>query len=197
MPYGYASGSGTASGSSPFSELNGDRERETPVARLRRLRFEASQLEEELEAHAASALDATSSSADAGAPSEKLPRSRDDEVPPLELLSQLRALRADLSRLDAQAPDSSAAATGKAAWERDARVLISRLGLAASGAEGAARTTTSKEQVETEGNQSGASSGARTSDAVVNLDGRLAELEGFVGVKEMMLDEVSIRCLEG
>ncbi|EPQ26419.1 uncharacterized protein PFL1_06067 [Pseudozyma flocculosa PF-1] len=171
---------------------------ESLVDRLRRLKFEAGLLEEEIarsaETESASINDAgegkkdTATSTAQPAPSSKV----DHDVPLSELLLQLRILRAQLAQLDSADPTAADAATtrDRAAWEAQTRGLLEKLAgsaatattsASAAGSTDAEAVNAAKAQAQVPGKAASTNIGA--------LDRRLAELEEALGVNEAMLDE--------
>lgn len=144
---------------------------ESVVDRLRRLKFEASQLEEELSAAAVA-----TPSGEATAKTEASPQ----EVDSAAVLTQLKVLQDQLARL----PVPLASGTEEKRTDQDAvRTLIQQVkqsSVAPAATAAAASKTVSP--------ASAASETSSTAE-MVQLEARLSELESILGLEEALLDE--------
>ncbi|CAD6931931.1 unnamed protein product [Tilletia controversa] len=151
-----------------------EKEKETPLAKLRRLRAETAALEEEL------ALQAERPSQDSA--------EGEGAVSPLKILEQLRILRTDLGRLDAEESGGVAGGGGGSGWVGDARALIEKL---AGGVGRAAEEE--KEEGEGEGSSSrgtGTGTGIGGSAKELGLlESRLTTIESLVGIRPALVDD--------
>ena len=144
------------------------RGRESAVERLRRLKFEASQLEEELNASAGNLKVATT---------------KDEQVDGAEVLAQLKVLQDQLEKLPSpSAADTSVSGEGALNQEAVRRLLQQVKQPAASAVQPAANGSS-----ETVAAPPAASEG-RTAD-MVQLEARLSELESTLGLQQALLDE--------
>jgi nuclear migration protein JNM1 len=139
---------------------------ETPIQRLRRLRFEMEEVEGQLEASKAEqAADPTSS---------EVPKAK-HEIPTGALLAQLRYLRNDLTRLNGMA--ETLEADGAAGLGRTDE-LLQRIASPTPSSALPALPSPSP------------ASAPSTSASAADLDDRLLRLERFVGASEADVDEV-------
>jgi nuclear migration protein JNM1 len=190
----------------PASIADDDSERETTLERLRRLRLETEELEEQLEAERARAEEDqarrggpnTAGGDDAQGEEGKEDgqkgtvviggKKRGGDPSPALLLAQLRYLRGDLSRLSGEAEklaQSSGESDGseKQSAER-ASALLARLGSQRSDKE-------TSDSVVAELRRAGVAAGGQMDpNSLGRLDDRLARLEKFVGANEADVDEV-------
>ncbi|SNX86263.1 uncharacterized protein MEPE_04972 [Melanopsichium pennsylvanicum] len=160
-----------------------DRGNESPVEKLRRLRFEASQLEEELNASNAT-LNGESAAKEG------------DEVDSAEVLAQLKLLQEQLGKLPLSSVPASFSASN---MEKDAiRSLLQQvkpsvapstsLSVTAAAA-AAAATATATASASASVSVSGHSTAESHKADVVQLEARLSELECTLGIQEALLDE--------
>lgn len=158
-------------------ETSGNRASETPLARLRRLRLEAEELEQQLAAQAE-----TEASKDGAAANGK-----NTQPSPEALLAQVRALRVGLGNLNGGPADGRD--TSAASKVADARNLLQALeGRSAGQPAGGASNQTEVD--------SGTAPAAVTgSTALAEVEERLAALESIVGSSQGVLEEVSLRTL--
>ncbi|GAA5885911.1 hypothetical protein JCM6882_004199 [Rhodosporidiobolus microsporus] len=171
-----------------------EREKETPLERLRRLRLEVTELEEEVrrnEAERAAAPAAEEAPAGEGEPAKK---GKKREVSPAVILQQLQLLRGDLSGLEPSVegvleadgekePVAGEGEDGQLVQKAKASSgLLAKLGLASqaspSPAPGAASAAGDAKPVPSTGE-------AKEGE----LEKRLAELEKIVGASEAEVDE--------
>lgn len=142
---------------------------ENLVDRLRRLKFEASQLEDEINATAAGANGSASKGAE-----------EVEQVESSEVLAQLKLLQSHLASLPSP---STAAATpaGTTASNADVRTVLSQL--KQSPASVAGSSDTHAPAAAAAGTQSGSNAD------MVNLESRLSELESTLGLQQALLND--------
>ncbi|KAN0061952.1 hypothetical protein ACQY0O_005947 [Thecaphora frezii] len=165
-------------------------EPETLVDRLRRLKFEASLLEEEIAKTSDSATPDGEGKKDTATTSPPTKVASDD-VPLPELLSQLRILKAQLAQLDASDHNAHDASLlrDRATWELQTKSLLQKLADAATAT--ASPSSTVEERASNGAAQAAPAPAAAGSTAasMATLDRRLAELEEALGVNEAALEE--------
>ncbi|PWZ01198.1 hypothetical protein BCV70DRAFT_199558 [Testicularia cyperi] len=166
------------------SEASSSSSRESAIDRLRRLKFEASQLEEEL----------ANGTATGAGNNRSEPQSQD-------LLAQLKVLQSQLQTLEgssaSSADDAGASRTAGAVSERSFQSLLQQLSIVSSGATAATLTSTTATATDGAGSAvlpsaqtilAGTATSSKSNEAVL-LDSRLTELETALGLKEAVLDE--------
>ncbi|BGP16372.1 hypothetical protein JCM10213_004915 [Rhodosporidiobolus nylandii] len=169
-----------------------EREKETPLERLRRLRLEVTELEEEVRRNEAErvAAPAAGEAEDAAAPQVKKGKKR--EVSPAVILQQLQLLRGDLSGLepsvegvleaDGEKEPNEEEQDGQLAQKANASTgLLAKLGLGGSAAPAPSASATVAAGAPTKEGEGEAKEG--------ELEKRLAELEKVVGAAEADVDE--------
>lgn len=150
-------------------------EPESVVDRLRRLKFEASQLEEELSASTAGISANQGAAAKAGGAA--------DEVDSAKVLAQLKVLQDQLAKLPSDALSPTSATVSTTTVDKEAvRTLLQQVKQSpapiSQGADGSSDAAVT----------SATASEARAPD-MVQLEARLSELESTLGVQQALLDE--------
>ncbi|TKY89117.1 hypothetical protein EX895_001648 [Sporisorium graminicola] len=147
---------------------------ESVADRLRRLKFEASQLEEEVNANAAASKETVTQA---------------QQVDSVEVLNQLKILQSQLANLTVP-PSSKDTSGGERKADKEAlRALLLQLKQSSAAS---ASTTSSTEHPATAANASGAAASGsepRTVGDLVQMEARLSELEATLGLEQAMLDE--------
>ncbi|SPO28891.1 uncharacterized protein UTRI_05067_B [Ustilago trichophora] len=155
-------------------DASAQREKESAVDRLRRLKFEASQLEEELNSSAATSVTGEAASTKVVG---------EEQVDSAEVLAQLKVLQDQLAKLPS--PSTSAASmAGSYNVDKEAlRTLLQQVKQPPSSAE----QTVSGSSDPAAASQPTAHEG-RPAD-MVTLEARLTELESTLGLQQALLDE--------
>jgi len=181
---GYSSTSRRRNGADK-GEDDGAEGKETPLEKLRRLRAETQALEDELAAQAdRPQQDGTGEDGAHRGGAAATAEGSGDGLSPIQILEQLRKLRADLGKLDAD--ETGTAPSGRTSWEADARALIQKLGGPKSGSGQGARETAA---AAADGTATANGTAAGTSKEQVQLETRLASLENLVGIRPALVDE--------
>lgn len=161
------------------------RPRETPAARVRRLKAELEEVEKEVSASAIEKFAGEEEGSASGASTSKLPAKRKSVLPPrkgMDLVGELAGLRKRLEVLDQEDGGSKVEGTSSGGIEDRLRRLT--VGKAANGEE-AEEAGDGVDEV----NGHDAGGGASASD----LDKRLASLEEMIGTSGEGLDQVCLR----
>ncbi|KDN47563.1 hypothetical protein K437DRAFT_255840 [Tilletiaria anomala UBC 951] len=182
---GYSSTNGLRDGAGPS---------ESRVDKLRRLRWEIEELEREVFASASASTSGTGIAAGEGDESERQAaakggqRKDKDVVPPAAILEQLAGLSSSLSRVEAAAASANRAGE-RNEWADATRELIRSLDGVRVGS-----TTSSSDTKDAVGGEAQGSAAATalqegTTLPLPQLEGKVVELEKFVGVRDILMDE--------
>lgn len=179
-----------------------DGEKETTLERLRRLRSEVEDLEDDVKREALLKQAEDDEILEGSGAGSSKGKGKKREVSAVVFLQQLQMLRGDLGNLEVgvhQATATRSAVESLESGSEDASIapvppkasssLLSKLGFGSSAA--SSRTAEAQSPIQ------GSNVGAPTSQALVmdsQLEKRLAEIERVVGANEADINEVSIAC---